>query len=67
MRSVRITSRATLTPSRPSARVEVTRQHPAASLPLVAPQAIDPRQGSPGPDPRLPTGQRRLRWSASTR
>lgn len=63
--------------------VRITSQQPApavrARLPVLEPQATafphltarrehpQPRQGSPTPDPRPPTTQRRLRWSADTR
>lgn len=60
-------------------RTDITWHHPEIRLPLLEPQATalphlaarneppQPRQGSPSPDPRPPTTQRRPRWSADTR
>lgn len=58
---------------------DITWHHPETRLPVLTLQAIalphlnarteppQPRQGSPTPDPRPPTTQRRPRWSADTR
>jgi hypothetical protein len=60
-------------------QTDITWHHPETRLPLLTPQATalphrtarkeppQPRQGSPTPDPRPPTTQRRPRWSADTR